>query len=256
MKICDTGAGSAETNMAFDAELLDHLDPKGEPILHLYRWKKPSATYGYFISPEKHFDLKKVQEREIDLARRPTGGGIIFHIWDLAFSFLMPSEHPAFSQNTLENYLFVNEAVLEAMKSLFELKQAELIPHEPVPLAPDCRNFCMAKPTQYDVMHEGLKVAGAAQRRRKQGYLHQGSISLAYPQIDLLKEILVSEEEVLQAMEAYSFAPLGQNIQNLDAAGKEIEKALTHYLMEKLAPFDYTAPHYGQAKNSNHTDPR
>src|SRR5579872_1672269 len=160
LQIINTGASSSAANMALDAELLDRLDPKGSPILHLYRWAKPSATYGYFISPDQHFDLKKAEERGLSLARRPTGGGIIFHIWDLAFSFLMPSGHPAFSQNTLENYRFVNEEVRKAMQSLYHLQKAELIPEEPAPLTPGCRNFCMAKPTQYDVMHEGLKIAG------------------------------------------------------------------------------------------------
>lgn len=200
LEIIDTGIDSAEKIMRFDGNLLENLDPNGKPILHFYRWAKPSATYGYFISPEKHLDLKKAEEKGLALARRPTGGGIIFHIWDLAFSFLMPSGHPAFSENTLENYRFVNEAVLAAMKSLFPLNQAELIAEEGKSQGSECRNFCMAKPTQYDVVFEGLKVAGAAQRRRKQGYLHQGSISLAYPKVDLLKAVLLSEKEVLQAM--------------------------------------------------------
>ena len=46
----------------------------------------------------------------------------------------------------------------------------------------------MAKPTQYDIVYKGKKIAGAAQRKKTQGYLHQGTISLAAPQIDLLQE--------------------------------------------------------------------
>ncbi len=122
LEIIDTGIDSAEKIMRFDGNLLENLDPNGKPILHFYRWAKPSATYGYFISPEKHLDLKKAEEKGLALARRPTGGGIVFHIWDLAFSFLMPSGHPAFSENTLENYRFVNEAVLAAMRKSFPFK--------------------------------------------------------------------------------------------------------------------------------------
>jgi len=215
--------------MGLDGNLLDELDPDGDPILHLYRWEAPSATYGYFIEPEKHFDLKRVVQRGLTLARRPTGGGIIFHIWDLAFSFLMPSGHPAFSQNTLENYRFVNNAVLETMKQCFSLKDSvRLIDEDAVSLSSGCRNFCMAKPTQYDVVYEGTKIAGAAQRKRKQGYLHQGSISLAFPDLSLLREVLLSEQEVLRAMETYSFAPLGRGcgLRELEQTRDEIEKKL------------------------------
>ena len=57
-------------------------------------------------------------------------------------------------------------------------------------LLQDADYFCMAKPTIYDVVYQGRKIAGAAQRRRKNGYLHQGTISLAFPQMGLLNEVL------------------------------------------------------------------
>ena len=221
--------------MDLDGKLLDELDPAGKPILHLYEWERPSATYGYFIQPEKHLDLKRAGERGVALARRPTGGGIVFHIWDLAFSFLMPSGHPAFSLNTLENYRFVNEAVLEAVGQLFDLNQAELIRKDAMSLGPNCQNFCMAKPTRYDVVHEGMKVAGAAQRKRKQGYLHQGTISLAFPDVGLLGEVLLSRDELVAAMEAYTFAPLGDDYDRLKEAREEVQKRLVQVLMEKLS---------------------
>ena len=235
LRVLDTGTASAEENMALDASLLDSLG--GDPILHHYQWAGPSATYGYFISPEKYLDLAAAQKYRLSLARRPTGGGIVFHIWDLAFSFLMHSSHPSFSLNTLENYRFVNGAVLEAMKESFSISEPmELIPASPS-LRPDCQNFCMAGPTQYDVVYKGMKIAGAAQRKRKQGYLHQGTISLAFPQIDLLSELLVSKKEVVAAMAAYTFAPLGRTWEPkpLKEARTEIARLLTRKFMTKLA---------------------
>ncbi len=233
LKILDTGIGSAACNMSFDEKLLEDLDPSGEPILHLYQWEGPSATYGYFIDPEKHLHLEKVQKHRLNLARRPTGGGIVFHIWDLAFSFLMPSEHPLFSNNTLENYRFVNQSVLEVITAFFGLQGSALTLESMTYGSP---YFCMAKPTQYDVIHQGMKIAGAAQRKRKQGYLHQGTISLALPHFDLLKEVLRSEGDVMKAMRVYTFAPIGPlwNAPQLNEARKEIERRLAENLIEKL----------------------
>jgi lipoate-protein ligase A len=235
LRVLDTGIASAEENMALDAKLLEALGD--QPILHLYRWSGPSATYGYFLDPEKHLDLDAVGKYRLHLARRPTGGGIVFHIWDLAFSFLMPSSHPLFSLNTLENYLFVNQIALETMKELFPLLDSpELIPESAPSMGPDCRNFCMAKPTQYDVVYKGRKVAGAAQRKRKQGYLHQGTLSLAFPQMELLSGVLLSKTEVLEAMRAYTFAPLGRAWEPapLKEARAELERILVRKFMEKL----------------------
>jgi lipoate---protein ligase len=237
LRVLDTGVSAAEENMKFDAQLLDRLDPAGQPILHLYRWDSPSATYGHFIQAGKHLDLEKAALRRVKLARRPTGGGIVFHIWDLAFSFLMPAHHPAFSLNTLDNYQFVNGAVLGAVSELFELKEsASLIPESFPSLSGNCRNFCMAKPTQYDVVYKGMKVAGAAQRKTKQGYLHQGTISLAAPHLPLLREVLRSEEAILDAMASYTYAPLGNcwSPVPLEEARQNIQQRLIEKFMEKL----------------------
>ena len=237
LQVLDTGSNSAEANMRMDEKLLFDLDAKGSPILHLYQWDSPAATYGYFIDPSKFLDLDKSRLHRISLARRPTGGGIIFHIWDLAFSFLMPSGHERFSLNTLENYRFVNESVLEVMKDYLNLNEkVDLIDQDTQPLTEESAHFCMARPTIYDVVYQGRKIAGAAQRRRKNGYLHQGTISLALPQSELLNDILLSKKEVVMAMMAHSFAPLGRhwNAHALWAMRAEIQKRLADNLRTKL----------------------
>lgn len=233
--VFNTGIASAEQNMESDAKLLESLESR--PILHLYEWAAPSATYGYFIDPGKYLNLAGVEKHHLSLARRPTGGGIVFHIRDLAFSFLMPSNHPFFSLNTLENYRFVNEIVLDTMREYFSLKDpVELIGDSDPSASVDCQNFCMAKPTVYDVVYKGAKIAGAAQRRRRQGYLHQGTISLALPEAALLNDVLLSKSEVLDAMLKITFAPLGKDccLKQLKETRSEIEALLTRKFMTKL----------------------
>ncbi|HAB98756.1 MAG TPA: hypothetical protein DCE71_02920 [Parachlamydiales bacterium] len=244
MNVLDTKTSSAEENMRRDALLLDELDPKGEPLLHFYRWEGLCATYGYFVQPAQWFNLEKVSSNAVSLARRPTGGGIVFHVWDFAFSFLMPSGHPAFSLNTLDNYRFVNETVLDTVKEQFTLQDpVELIPENASADALDCAHFCMARPTQYDVVYQGRKIAGAAQRRRKQGYLHQGTISLAFPDLALLHELLLSKEEVVRAMSFYTFAPLGKKCPAplLEEMRQELQTRLQQKFMEKLQSIAYTS---------------
>jgi lipoate-protein ligase A len=244
MKVLDTKTSSAIENMRKDAELLDKLDPSGDPLLHFYRWEGLSVTHGYFIQPHQWFNLEKVASNQVSLARRPTGGGIVFHIWDFAFSFLMPSGHAAFSINTLDNYRFVNEVVLDAVKELFSLQEpVELISENAPANGLDCTHFCMARPTQYDVVYQGMKIAGAAQRRRKQGFLHQGTISLAFPDFELLQELLLSQEEVIRAMSSYTFAPLGKACSSslLQQARQKLQEALEQKFMEKLESISYTS---------------
>jgi lipoate-protein ligase A len=236
LQILNTGAHAAQENMALDEKLLLEMDASGDPTLHLYQWEGPSATYGYFVDPAKYLDLNKMSQSGIAMARRPTGGGIIFHIWDLAFSFLLPAAHPRFSINTLDNYRFVNESVLMAMQELFHLPASiEIIPNSIPSIATGADSFCMARPTIYDVVYQERKIAGAAQRRRKNGYLHQGSISLALPDQGLLEEVLLSKD-LVQAMMAYSFAPLGPNCEPhaLASMREIVQKRLADNLRAKL----------------------
>lgn len=196
--------------MDLDGALLAEID---QPTLHLYTWERPSLTYGYFIKPEEHLDLAVLQEAGLDLARRPTGGGIVFHTHDLAFSVLLPKGHPACGSNTLERYHWVNSRVLEAIESGRQ-KGADLCtiePDEPRTMAA----FCMARPTHYDVMWEGRKVGGAAQRKKPQGLLHQGTICLQVPPMALLEGALL-DPKVAAAMQRWS-API--------AEGKDLEEA-------------------------------
>lgn len=197
--------------MEKDEKLLQNLHV---PILHFYEWQKDAATYGCFVKPEDFLDLKKVNQFNLDLAKRPTGGGIVFHITDLAFSVLLPNEHPKFSINTLDNYAFVNEAVIETIKELNIT--SHLLSFEPIPLDTSCKHFCMAKPTKYDVMIEGRKIGGASQRRTKKGFLHQATISIALLSEEYLKEILLPGTKVIEAMQQNSASLLPKNASKQD----------------------------------------
>jgi lipoate-protein ligase A len=229
-QILDTGVGTAEHNMRSDWELLEALRPDSDPILHLYEWEKPSATYGYFVQPEEFLSLEGVKKRGVDIARRPTGGGIVFHIWDFAFSVLIPADHPRYSRETLENYRFINDAVLESVKTFLTApEQLQLIPQDERALDLKCQRFCMAQPTQYDVVLEGRKVAGAAQRKRKGGFLHQGTIALTMPCEETLSDVLLPGMRVSEAMGLFTYPLLGKNptAQALQEIKQELKQRLT-----------------------------
>ena len=228
-KILDTGFSRAEENMSIDTDLLKNLDPRGEPILHLYEWEGDSATYGHFINPANFLNLEEAQNHNLTLAKRPTGGGIVFHICDFAFSILVPSGCSSFSINTMDNYAYVNNLVIRAIKkNQGEGCYPQLLPLEPQPLDEQSRHFCMAKPTRYDVMLEGKKIGGAAQRRTKKGFLHQGTISLAMLSEDYLRSVLLPGSQVLLAMKNNSYSLLGKNWteKDLSDARKEMKQTL------------------------------
>jgi lipoate-protein ligase A len=190
MKIYRTIDKTAKYIMKKDAYLLQHL--KDEPVLHFYKWKFDSLTYGYFINIEEYIDLKKAKKKKLNIAKRPTGGGIVFHLWDLAFSFLMPSNNKNFFLKPLDNYKFVNRIILNTISKF--LKNGVLLENKKKQTDLKDMKFCMCKPTKYDVIYQDKKIAGASQRKKKNGYLHQASICLVNPDFSYLNEVLLEKK--------------------------------------------------------------
>ena len=232
-KILDTGKRCATENMAIDTRLLKEMKSHDPPILHFYDWEGKAATYGYFIDPNKLLDLGKAKDLHLSLARRPTGGGIIFHVTDFAFSALVPANFPHYSINTLDNYDFINGAVKRGLSPLLTDHTLTLLHQNPLSLVEtSSSHFCMAKPTQYDVMLEGRKIAGAAQRRHKQGYLHQGSITIALPEKYFLHQLLIEKEAVYAAMYHHTFPLLQRDWTQRDL--DEIRAILKQQLQKEI----------------------
>lgn len=229
-KLIEREAADAASNMEYDAKLLRDMEPSDIPVLHLYEWEKPSLTYGFFAHPEKLLNLEAVQRHGLDLARRPTGGGVVFHMWDLAFSVLIPSGSSLYSQNTLENYELINQVVFKIVEEFVGRSTLmSLTPHDAMMKNPDQAFFCMARPTKYDLVIGKKKIAGAAQRKMKQGFLHQGTIALQFPDLNLLDEILPSED-VREAMRQTTFPLLGENT-SLEEGRLQMKELLkTHFL--------------------------
>lgn len=236
-ELLDSGEGSAVENMERDRQLLAEVGHRSTGLLHLYDWRGECATYGHFLEPERLLDLKAAERCGLSLARRPTGGGIIFHIWDLAFSALMPASHPEFSLNTLENYATINRRVVEAVgRFLQKPVEATLLPYEPTPLDAASFHFCMAKPTKYDVVaSDGRKIGGAAQRRTREGLLHQGTLSIVSPPEEYLNTILLPGTRVVEAMGINSFTLINGpwNQSQLNEARTELKELLQDCFLRK-----------------------
>lgn len=217
-----------------DQELLDNLKPDDDPILHFYNFSQPAFTFGYFTKPHELLNMERAK-KTFDYSRRPTGGGILFHMWDLTFSAVVPKNHPGYSKEVMKNYRYINDRVLEAVKSyLGSMIPVNLLPEEPYALDELTKHFCFAKPTKYDVMLGGKKVAGAAQRRKKQGFLHQGSISLIMPSFTFLGQFFPPNSKVADAMKMHTHALLlGELTQEeLKAAKEDLSKELVYVFQE------------------------
>jgi lipoate-protein ligase A len=161
-----TGDGAASWNMALDEALLEQASVIGDPVLRLYGWSEPAATFGY---SQRYVEVSGWTELR-PLIRRPTGGGLVPHDADWTYSMVFPPEHPSYSLRAEESYRRVHDWITASFRAL-EV-QAELSECCDKPVAGRC--FIGAE--KFDVLAGGKKIAGAAQKRDKWGLLVQGSI--------------------------------------------------------------------------------
>ena len=174
LEVCK-GAGprSAAMNMAIDEALLQTAEL---PSIRFYRWNSPSLSFGYF----GRFSNVARYAAERDLVRRWTGGGIVFHGDDLTYSIIIPAHDEMFVQSSAFIYAAIHSALCDVLDNL-GLRAALVGPTDPddAGAAVNDRGYngvCFANPVRADVLVNGRKVAGAAQRRTRAGLLHQGSI--------------------------------------------------------------------------------
>ena len=159
----DVSPRSAATNMAIDEALLEHAR---SPSIRFYRWDHPALSFGYF---GKFNDVAEHRHQR-DLVRRWTGGGIVFHGDDLTYSIVIPASSEFFSESAKSIYAAIHSALCDALKA--NGIAAALAPNNSSKIS----DACFANPVVADVIVNGLKVAGAAQRRTRSGLLQQGSI--------------------------------------------------------------------------------
>jgi lipoyl(octanoyl) transferase len=162
----DDGVRSgAALNMAIDESLFELATT---PTLRFYLWPGPALSFGYF---GKFADVAKEAERR-DVVRRWTGGGIVLHGEDLTYSLITPAADPASALGPATTYAALHRAICDTLRE--ESLEAELVLTD----APKVSDACFANPVRNDVVLAGRKIAGAAQRRTRRGFLHQGSIQI------------------------------------------------------------------------------
>jgi lipoate-protein ligase A len=95
----------------------------------------------------------------------------VFHGNDLTYSIVIPASEAVFGEQSTSIYEKIHHALCDV---LVEAGHPALLGTETGVNDPGYN--CFANPVRADVLINGRKVAGAAQRRTRRGLLQQGSI--------------------------------------------------------------------------------
>ena len=182
MKVLPTLHADGPTQMAFDLALLDHAHAEPETVwLRTYTWAAPTLSLGYFQPWRELPELLKNAWNGVAVVRRPTGGGAIWHDGDLTYAVVVPAAHPWAGQSrrlyqgihdALAAILAEDGAALRRRQLVYPQLQSQGAekPAGPSPF------LCFEDGDADDLLLDGHKVVGGAQRRRGWATLQHGSI--------------------------------------------------------------------------------
>lgn len=174
--------GAAVENMARDLRMLEAYPRPASPRFRTYGWTEPAHTFGV---SQRWSEWRPRVPADSVLVRRPTGGGLVSHLHDWTFALALPSSHPVFGWEAIESYA----VVLGALETALRRQGCEVlrVPLPEGPRAYRAPTVCGQRPEPHDLVApaDGRKVAGAAQKRTRDGLLLQGYVDrLALPGCD------------------------------------------------------------------------
>ena len=157
-------------NMALDESLLMNLQEIG-PTLRVYGWEKPAVSIGYFQSMEEEVNVEVAREKGIDLVRRITGGGAVYHKWEVTYSIILPP----FRGRILDSYRVINKGIVNALRKM----------------GVDAKHHGIN-----DVIVNNRKISGNAQTRKYGGLLQHGTVLMDVDVDEMFKVLRVPEEKL------------------------------------------------------------
>ena len=161
----------AYTNMSIDEILLRN----GTPTLRFYQWSPSAISIGYFQGIREEVNLKACKEEKVDVVRRITGGGAVYHDekGEITYSIIAPID--CVPSNIQESYEYLCTGLIKGLHLLG-------VPARFSPIN--------------DIQINNKKISGSAQTRRYGNVLQHGTL-LCSLNLDLMFRLLrITQEKI------------------------------------------------------------
>lgn len=155
-------------NLALDEYAMKHIDVD-EDFFFLWR-NEPSVIIGKNQNTAEEVNQKFIDEKGIKVARRVSGGGAVYHdLGNLNFTFIINVDDP-----DKVNYKKYVQPIIEALREMGIESEAS------------GRN---------DILIDGLKISGNAQRMANGKLMHHGTLLFDVELMDMVKALNVASDK-------------------------------------------------------------
>ncbi|HNU35562.1 MAG TPA: biotin/lipoate A/B protein ligase family protein [Methanomassiliicoccales archaeon] len=146
--------GNAAYNMALDEAIAEAVAFRvAGPTMRFYGWEPAAVSIGRFQKLDEVVDMQECERLGVEVVRRSTGGGAVFHDQEITYSVICPEDMMPADINSAYQEIggwIVNALKLIGIEGTFE----------PI----------------NDVLVKGRKISGSAQSRRKGIFVQHGTL--------------------------------------------------------------------------------
>jgi lipoate-protein ligase A len=214
-RILETIEESGAKQMAIDeAILIARINNLVPNTLRFFTWKPSAITIGFFQNLEQEIDLKRAKDLKVDVIRRYSGGGAIFHEDELTYSLVVSEKD--ISLNIIDSYKYLCQGIIKGLEKL-GIK-------------------AKFKPIN-DITVNAKKISGNAQTRKKGVILQHGTIILSVNADKMFSLLKVSDEKLrgkLITNVKKSVTSIKNELAGVDLDMKYLEKIFRQGFAESL----------------------
>jgi len=164
-------------NMALDEAIAKAVGAgKVPPTIRFYTWNPPAVSIGYFQEVEVEVNIDYCRSRGIDIVRRITGGGAVYHgPGELTYCIAVPQDYSLIPSDIVESYKVLCQGIICGLKRLGI--EARFRPIN-------------------DIEIKGRKVSGSAQTRRFGAVLQHGTLLIDVDVDVMFNALKIAEEKM------------------------------------------------------------
>jgi lipoate-protein ligase A len=222
IRLLQTGFHDCYYNMGLDEALLESVAQEGSlPILRFYGWEPQAVSVGYFQGLDEEVDTQTCKKQGVDVTRRITGGGAVFHHAELTYSIILPSGHPLTGASIHDSYRLLCGGIIQGLALLgLNTRFAPI----------------------NDIVCKDRKISGNAQTRRTKAVLQHGTVLLDLDANLMFSLLRVPEEKMKgRLIQNVKERVTSIHAQGLSAGFRETEAAMIEGFRQVLN-LEFTAP--------------
>jgi len=164
-------------NMAVDEALLQTYNFKKQmPVLRFYRWKTPTVSIGVSQKPVEVLNLPSMRTKNISFVRRMTGGEGVYHDQEITYSLVCSKQDLTLPNSVHKSFRVITNFILNTYRE-FGLKPYYAGDRQEYSHG-ETASFCYSTREHFDVMVDGKKLGGNAQKRIGTIIFQHGTIPL------------------------------------------------------------------------------